>query len=122
MGGHIPALQQGKGCYFSTEKILGGELALYLLRLVAVSVPVKQVGAGGHLRGAKGGTEGSGLEVRSLHDSLVGGLVRRGSGGSTDDLVLLSTVGRVVTCRGEVWSLHDGLFGGPAGTYIIYHV
>ena len=60
-------------------------------------------------------------EVRSLHDSLVGGLVRRGSGGSTDDLVLLSTVGRAVTCRGEVWNLHDGLVGGPAGTYIIYH-
>ena len=51
VGGHIPALQQGKGCYFSKEKILGGELALYLLHLVAVSVPVQQVGVGGHLWG-----------------------------------------------------------------------
>ena len=58
MGGHIPALQLGKGGYFPTEKILGGELALYLLRLVAVSVPVKQVGVGGHLWGAEGGREG----------------------------------------------------------------
>ena len=61
VGGHIPALQQGKGCYFSTEKILRGELALYLLRLVAVSVPVEQVGVGGHLWGADGGKEGSRL-------------------------------------------------------------
>ena len=46
-----------KGGSFTTEKILGGELALYLLRLVAVSVPVEQVGVGGHLWGAEGGRE-----------------------------------------------------------------
>ena len=63
LGGCIfPLLQQGKGCYFPMEKILGGELALYLLHLVAVSVPVKQVGAGGHCGEVKGGIAGSGLE------------------------------------------------------------
>ena len=60
-GGHIPALQQGRGCCYSKEKILGGELALYLLHLVAVSVPVKQVGAGGHRKRGSGG--GSGVRV-----------------------------------------------------------
>ena len=42
-----------KGGSFTTEKILGGELALYLLRLVAVSVPVEQVGVGGTFGGQK---------------------------------------------------------------------
>ena len=41
----------------------GGELALYLLHLVAVSVPVKQVGAGGHRGEVKGG---SGVRVGKI--------------------------------------------------------
>ena len=56
MGGCIPALQLGKVGYFSTEKILGGELALYLLRLFAASVPVRQVRIGGRLWGVWGET------------------------------------------------------------------
>ena len=48
-------------------------------------------------------------------------LVRRGSGGSAGDLVLLSAIGRAIVGRGEVWCLHNSLVSGPAGIHIIYH-
>ena len=63
-GSHIPAFQQGMEDQGTKEKIFGGELPLYLLLQVTVSVLVKQVGAGGYRRGVQGGRiAGSGCKV-----------------------------------------------------------
>ena len=83
------------------EKSLGGEPALSLLHLVAVSIPVKQVGSGG-TAGEVERVGGSGVRVGQF-------------------LRFLLVLVHLVVLIDEVLSLHNSLVSGPKGTYIIYH-
>ena len=60
-GCHIPTFTARKVILFFHGEEPRGETGLSLLHLVAVSIPVKQVGAGGHHGGGQGGVAGSGL-------------------------------------------------------------
>ena len=60
-GCHIPAFTARKGILFFHGEEPRGETDLSLLHLVAVSIPVRQVGAGGHRGGDQVGEAGSGL-------------------------------------------------------------